>query len=247
MNGSRLEATEHIEESRGIWSPQKFREKHERKPFILNGDGVGMFDGKRLDPAGYRLRMGPECYVSPAKADTKTTVRSLDQNETFLIPSGQFAFLLTEEVVDVPHDVLAFITLRSKAVKFKGLINVSGFHADPGYNGRLIFAVYNAGPADVHLRRGDELFTIMFADLDRRSELPKKSNDGFMTIPTDLITSISGEFQSFAGLKENIDEVEDDLDERLSAIEREVAVLRWGVALFVGALIALAARSYLGH
>jgi dCTP deaminase len=48
-----------------------------------------------------------------------------------------------------------------------GLINVSGFHVDPGFYGKLIYAVYNAGPSEIHLSRGTEMFLIWFADLDK--------------------------------------------------------------------------------
>jgi dCTP deaminase len=232
---------------RGVWSRQTIRERHARGPLISGTDGADLFCEARLDFAGLRLRMGPEVYVSPTKADCRQSIRRLDPEEAFLIPSGQFAFLLTEEIVTVPPDALAFITLRSRAVKFKGLVNVSGFHADPGYHGRLVFAVYNAGPGDVHLRRGDELFVIMLADLDQRTDRPREPNNGFMNIPVDLITPIRGQFQSFAGLKENIDDVEGELKDRLNAMEREVAVLRWAVVLFLGALIALGVRMYVGH
>jgi hypothetical protein len=40
---------------------------------------------------------------------------------------------------------MAFISMRT-AFKFKGLVNISGFHVDPGYKGKLIFAVFNASP-----------------------------------------------------------------------------------------------------
>jgi dCTP deaminase len=73
---------------------------------------------------------------------------------------------LTEEVVRIPPDVLGFISLRT-TWKFRGLINVSGFHVDPGFHGNLIYAVYNAGPAPVHLARGMDLFLIWFAELDK--------------------------------------------------------------------------------
>lgn len=232
---------------RGFWSRQTIRERQARECLIAGMDGADLFLERRLDPAGYRLALGPEVYVSPAIADTKASVQKLDADEAFFIPSGQFAFLLTEEVVTVPPDALAFIALRSKAVKFKGLVNVSGFHADPGYRGRLIFAVYNAGPGDVHLRRGDDLFMIMFADLDYPTDRPRDPTDGFMNIPTSLIAPIAGEIQSLAGLKENIDDVEEKLSDRLNGMEREVAVLRWAAALFLGALIALAARTFFGH
>ena len=58
---------------------------------------------------------------------------------------GQFAFLLTDEIVEVPDSAMALISIKAK-IKWRGLINVSGFHVDPGFKGRLIFSVYNAGP-----------------------------------------------------------------------------------------------------
>ncbi len=86
------------------------------------------FAPDRVDCAAYTLVVGPEVCVSPNNqtADPTTTVRQLDQGEAFTIPPGQFAFLLTEEVVSVPADALAFISIRAKT-KFRGLVNVSGF------------------------------------------------------------------------------------------------------------------------
>lgn len=90
------------------------------------------FVPERVDCAAYTLAIGPEVYVSPTDqtADPATvTVRKLDEDEAFTIPPGQFAFLLTEEIVSVPADALAFISIRAKT-KFHGLVNVSGFHVD---------------------------------------------------------------------------------------------------------------------
>ena len=59
----------------------------------------------RVDCAAYTLSIGPEIYVSPndQTADpTTVTVRKLGDGEAFTIPPGQFAFLLTEEIVSVP-------------------------------------------------------------------------------------------------------------------------------------------------
>src|SRR6266446_4138485 len=129
----------------------------------------------RIDCAAYTLAIGQEIYVSPSDqtADpTTVTVRKLTEGEAFTIPSGQFAFLLTEEIVSVPADALAFIAIRTR-IKFRGLVNVSGFHADPGYRGQLTFAVFNAGPVPVHLKRGQPIFLIWYASLDRESAFKK--------------------------------------------------------------------------
>ena len=224
----------------GIWSRQTIRGRAAEGLFF-GEDGRSAFVEERLDPAGYRLTMGPEVYISPVKAKEKASVRSLERKEAFFIPAGQFAFLLTEELVKVPADAFAFIALRTRT-KFKGLVNVSGFHADPGYHGRLIFAVFNAGPGDVHLRRGDDLFIVSFATLDVATDKPRSDTERFLNIPSDIITPIAGEVQSLAGLKEGIDEVRDDLDERLHAMERDVAILRWAVALVLSAFVALLVR-----
>ena len=230
---------------RGVWSDRTLHERLSLERLIRDEKGGNAYKWKRVDPAGYRLAMGPEVYVSPAKASDKGSVRQLGEREAVLIPSGQFAFLCSEEIVRVPDDAFCFITLRSKRTKFRGLVNVSGFHADPGYDGRLVFAVFNAGPGDVHLRRGDELFAIMFADLDRPTLNPRSADEAFHGIPSDLIAPIAGELQSLAGLKENLDEVRDALDERVRFMEREVAILRWAVALILGAFVTLLVRALL--
>jgi dCTP deaminase len=51
-------------------------------------------------------------------------------------------------------------------VKFRGLVNVSGFHVDPGFEGPLKFAVFNAGPSPIVIRQGDDCFLIWYANLD---------------------------------------------------------------------------------
>jgi dCTP deaminase len=133
------------------------------------------FSPGRVDCAAYTLAIGPEVYVSPndQTADpTTVTVRKLSDGEAFTIPPGQFAFLLTEEIVSVPADALAFISIRAKS-KFRGLVNVSGFHVDPGYRGQLTFAVFNAGPVTIHLKRGQAIFLIWYASLDRETTFKK--------------------------------------------------------------------------
>ena len=203
---------------------------------------ISDYDPTRLDHASYRLRVGPEVYVSPTGEpdDPRNKPKtSLVQGQGFTVPAGQFGFILTEETIRVPVAAIAFISIRA-GYKFRGLVNVSGFHVDPNYEGRLIFSVFNAGPGPVHLSRGEPCFLIWYADLDRPSDVQLRK--GYQNIPSELTGPIAGGLQSFAGLHSKINENDKKLGDRLTAVEREQAVTKWGAALVVGVLITLGLR-----
>ncbi|MBD2204900.1 deoxycytidine triphosphate deaminase [Calothrix sp. FACHB-1219] len=148
---------------------------------------IAPFNPDQIQSASYELCLGEEVYIS-ALPDTPIKERKkiiLGDKETVPIPPGQFAFLITAETIQVPKNALAFISIKFK-FKSSGLINVSGFHVDPGYNGKLIFAVYNAGPLNFHVARGERFFSIWYADLDQDDENPR-NKIGYDSIPTDLI------------------------------------------------------------
>jgi len=175
------------------------------------------YDEACIDCAAYLLSIGNEIYVSPTAGASDPEVKSIDKltpGKAFAIPPGQFAFLTTAEYIRVPADAIAFISIRAKT-KFKGLVNISGFHVDPGYEGCLVFSVFNAGPVSIHLKQGQPIFLIWYADLDRsskkiRKEPPRKGLD------PDLIQGISGDIQSLSNLNEKIKEVDVRLSESLA-------------------------------
>jgi len=206
------------------------------------GPLISDYSPDRLDRASYRLRVGPEVYVSPTGEpdDPRNKPKTqLTEGQGFTIPAGQFGFVLTEETVRVPVEAIAFISIRA-GYKFRGLVNVSGFHVDPNYEGRLIFAVFNAGPGPVHLSRGEECFLIWYADLDQPSQVEKRR--GYDNIPSELTGRIAGGLQSFAGLLAKINENDKKLGDRVATVEREQAVIKWAAPLAVGALITFGLR-----
>ena len=176
----------------------------EQLPGLIEG-----FDAKQIDCAAYTLRIGREVYISPSTAaDASTRTKTiLDTGQDFVIPAGQFAFVLTEEIVTVPESAIAFISMKAR-IKFKGLVNVSGFHVDPGYRGRLLFAIYNANSGPVHLARGDDCFLIWYASLDAGSEAYSRKGPVFDEIPSELITPISRPLETLEGLSDRVTKLE---------------------------------------
>jgi dCTP deaminase len=199
----------------------------------------------QIDCAAYTLKVGGEYYVTPNDTATNPgsiTLALLDQGESFAVPAGQFAYVLTEEQVSVPTSAIAFISIRAR-IKFRGLVNVSGFHVDPGFSGRLLFAVYNAGPVSIHLRRGDPTFLIWFADLDQ--DVPADSKRGMApitNIATEIITPVSGVIYSIQGLADKLRTVEKELARRVTALERENGIIKVLAGALLALLVALAVQ-----
>lgn len=143
-----------------FWSGKKLKAELKARDLITD------FAEHRVDCAAYTLRMGRQYYISAAAEDINTNkVNQLAPNDSIVIPSGQFGVLLSEETVTVPADAIAFISMKN-GLKSRGLVNVSGFHVDPGFSAPLKFAVFNAGPAPICIKHGEDCFLIWYADLD---------------------------------------------------------------------------------
>jgi dCTP deaminase len=59
---------------------------------------------------------------------------------------------------------MGFIAVHT-SISSQGVVNISGFHVDPGFRGPVIFTIFNAGPKAVILHHMDPIFTIMFCKI----------------------------------------------------------------------------------
>lgn len=195
-----------------FWSGDKLQEQLDCLAENEEGNQIGI----EVDCAAISLTLGDEVYITPSdpdnSKDTGVKKKLTKDKSQFVIPKGQFAFLITNEIISVPRDALAFISFKAK-YKFKGLINVSGFHVDPGWRGRLTFSVYNAGPLDITLEKGDKFALIWYANLDRTSteKYVKKDKNIPKSLNSDLISNMSGEVFSPVKLKSELDALKKDI------------------------------------
>lgn len=186
------------------------------------------FTEKNLDCASYRLSVGDQVFATSDKFASSSPSAALvsvlkDPPENLLrIRPGQFAFLMTRESVRVPDDALALISIRA-GYKFKGLINVSGFHVDPGWHGKLLFSVYNAGPAEVIVERGEPMFLIVYADLDRIStKTYSGASLGQVDIKASLLTNMTEQVFSPLMLQRHLAELEKQTKEIDTKLEKQI-------------------------
>lgn len=163
-----------------------------------------MANPARVESASYEMALGGQAFITSTQDATK---QSFDAGEQISIPPGQFAMLLTEEEIDLSADVLAFISIKASK-KMRGLVNVSGFHVDPGFHGRLKFSVYNAGSETIVLEVGEPLFPIWLYDLGKQDDRPYRGqHQGQAGISSEDVMRLQGEVASPAALKKDIDDL----------------------------------------
>ncbi|HUT70232.1 MAG TPA: hypothetical protein VMW89_06110 [Desulfatiglandales bacterium] len=179
---------------------------------------------KGLQPSSYELRLGEEVFLSSEK---KLVRLGQNQFETAIKP-GDFAILLTYESVTIPPDLMALISIKT-SFKNMGLVNISGFHVDPGWKGKLTFSVYNAGPGEIILRYKEFTFIIFLIRLVDECEKPYDGeHQNQDQIPSRAMNMLTGKPVSPF-----------ELESKLQKLEHYVKI-QWGllVALTIGLMVA---------
>ena len=148
----------------------------------------------------YKLRLGDEVYIS-----TDDEPINLIEKDCVTIKPGEFALLLTKETLKLDNKVMAFISIRFD-YKQKGLINVSGFHVDPNYQGKIIFSVFNAGPKDIILRHEEPVFMIFFQYIDGIEQ--KSEPMLYARIPAQMMEQIKGQSATLSSNATRLEKLE---------------------------------------
>jgi dCTP deaminase len=188
---------------------------------------VDCLDSNALRPANLDLTLGNEVYVTTDKVPTK--LDTMGKDGVVSVKPGEFGILMTHEYLFVPWDLMGYISIRL-AHKQKGMVNISGFHVDPGYYGRLMFAIFNAGPNNVPLRYNDPVFMIMFNELTKVPLDAKAVQEGrwhgMENIPVETLSGLAGTSVSVRSL-----------DQRIKRLEMIYPAIASGIAAVVIAVI----------
>lgn len=202
---------------------------------LTTSDVIEPFQESRIKNGAYELSLGEQVFLTDS---SPREVKEVKEGAKIEIKPGQFALLLTKEYIKVPTNKIAFISIKA-TVKFKGLINVSGFHVDPGFEGNLLFSVYNAGPSNIVLSSGTAYFPIWFSELNEDQEY-KGSHDNQIRIPDGPIEAlIQGELASPNSLSKRIDENQKESDRKIGLLEKEGTAKDYLIKTALGILIVL--------
>jgi dCTP deaminase len=190
---------------------------------------VDPFDESAVKHGSYELGLGPEAFLTSDSEKKKIVVRD---GEQLVLPPGQFGLLLTEETIAIPNNAIGFISIKA-GIKFCGLVNVSGFHVDPGFSGRLKFSVYNAGSQNIVLQRKQRVFLLWFSDLDQATKPYSGDHANQNEISPKDVMQIQGEIASPGQLRKDMQELERKCDRETQRLESKLENLKVVVVVFL--------------
>ena len=184
----------------GFWSSETLAE---RLPEL-----VEPFDRSRIMNCAYELSMGDQSYVTSSD-DNQTKIQvKLDRGVVVNVLPGQLAQLIVHEYVKIPKDAVGLLSMKSK-FKMSGLVNVSGFHVDPGYEGRLVFAVFNAGSVPIVIKQREPTFLLWYVSLDSPTDdTYRGSRAELQDITDEQIMKLKGPTYNPTALAERVSRLE---------------------------------------
>lgn len=193
------------------------------------------YDPQRVRHCAYELALGSEAYVTGMPSEfNDDRLRTRLEGDRVVVPPGQFALLLTEERVEVPEYALGLISIRS-GPKLRGLVNVSGFHVDPGYSGQLVFAVFNAASSEIFISKGENIFLIWYCYLDSPTALKYDGeHQGRDKIFDAEIMNLQGSTYSPTALATRVSLLEEWKEARSRWRDRWQ---NWGMSILGGAIV----------
>ncbi len=138
-----------------------------------------------LQPSSYDLTLSDQFLIPASNTGgsniidlrkeleyTTLPLRTTPNGDTYvIIPSKQFVLAVTQEILNIPEDVTAFVEGRS-SIGRSGLIIEDAGLVDAGYTGKITLELYNMTNYDIKLYVGMRIGQLVFYMNDYPSDNP---------------------------------------------------------------------------
>jgi deoxycytidine triphosphate deaminase len=152
-------------------------------------DGTFIQGGIEKSAEGIKYDFRLSQHVLKAKFKRPVEMNKLSQSEARerVVEPGEVVFVLTEERLKLPMNMLAQLSPKRK-LSHEGIITLGGLSIDPGYEGRLLVGIFNLSSTPWPLLPGYKLIGATFYCLEgsELGEFPQPA-EPFDTFPEMLI------------------------------------------------------------
>src|SRR6476469_8304562 len=140
------------------------------------------WDPAMVQPASVDLRLGRTFRVFhnfrvpaidlAAPPDNLTEMVEIGDDESFVIHPGEFVLGRTEEVVEMPNDLVSRIEGKSSLGRLGLIVHATAGFVDPGFRGSLTLEITNLTRVPIKLYAGLAIAQLSFMALDAPAEHP---------------------------------------------------------------------------
>lgn len=129
-----------------------------------------------IQPASIDCRIGSHYLVvehnqmDSLTLDSEIHYREIE-GDSIIIPPHSFLLATTEEYVELPNNLTAFVEGRSSIGRIGLFIQNAGW-VDPGFKGQITLELYNANSLPIKLQAGRRVCQLVFCKMDQAAETP---------------------------------------------------------------------------
>ncbi|MES2619348.1 MAG: hypothetical protein V4615_00740 [Bacteroidota bacterium] len=122
--------------------------------------------GKKENIEGLKYDFTLGNTILKAQYGKSLDLRKLTEIEraNIFVEPGEVVFVLTEEVIELPNDIIAFLAFKRK-LNHDGIIPLGGTCVDPKYKGKLLIGLYNFSSIRFPIIPGKKLIGAHFYQL----------------------------------------------------------------------------------
>lgn len=137
---------------------------------------VSPLTSESIQPASIDCTLGSHYLVvedremSIINLDSEIKYRTIEA-DSITIPPHSFLLATTQEYVELPDDVTAFVEGRSSIGRIGLFIQNAGW-VDPGFKGQITLELYNANSLPIRLQAGRRICQLVFCKMDDLAKTP---------------------------------------------------------------------------
>ncbi len=161
------------------------------------------FDASSLQTTSYDIRVGKKAIIGGQGKEMDLT------SESLVIDPGSYAGIISLEKIKLPNNVLAQIGSKRK-FSYEGLILLTGSVIDPGYEGHLLFGLYNASTKRVVIPTRTKICNIVFVLLEKEQK-PVAPDPALLigSFPSDFVNKMANmEVLPWARISEEVKQIQ---------------------------------------
>jgi dCTP deaminase len=198
----------------GFWSTETLKDRLDKEKII------SPYDADAIHACCYELSVGEEVFVT----GESTKKIALKSGDSVVIPPGQVVLILTRETLKMPLDAIGLLSIKF-GFKARGLINISGFHVDPGFEGKLVFSMYNAGVQTIHLSHASPIFLLWLSSTDKpTADKYHGQHNKQLHLPDDAITNLAARMPSPFTLEKDVESLRNELRREVGGLKAILGV-----------------------